>query len=252
MNYKTSFVLLSLTFSGFFYACKNEVNVQQKTIAILYDLSKSVDRTSLENYASLSSKLFIQLNDGDQIIGYKITEKSLMERNPIFQVVQPVLEKTSTNSIIKTKQTNDHKAFIKQLIENEQSKLNQELFADHSSIIQTDILASLHRAAATFKTKPSSKKYLFICSDMLEAENRVNFEKTDPNEKFTQNLIKSHVKDKILPDLNEVIVFVHGANAPNNEKYSKVKQFWLTYLTACGATIADHQYAAFLAEIPKL
>lgn len=250
--FKVKCYLTTLIFLGLLLSCQSDEKISTKTIAVLYDLSMSVEKASLDNYADISQKAFQQLGDGDVMVGYKISQKSLMEQNHIFEVILPILGETSTNQIIKTKQTNDHIAAQKQILEEEFNKLKQELYADHSDVKQTDILASIQRAAGLFRKYPADKKYLFICSDMLQAEKAVNFENSNPDNVFTQKLIEQNRKDNLLPDLSGVVVLVEGANAPNNEKFNKVKQFWLTYLEACGATLSDENYAAHHTTLQKL
>lgn len=251
MKNKLSILIVTLLLFGI-SACENKVTPPTKTIAVLYDLSLSVDKAALDNYADISQKIFQQLADGDVIVGYKISHKSLMEQNHIFEAILPVPEFTSTNQIIKTKQANDHKTAREQSLADEFSKLKQELYADHSDVKQTDILASIQRAAGLFKKYPADKKYLFICSDMLQAEKVVNFERNNPDVQFTERLIEQHRKDHILPNLSDVTIFVEGANAPNNEKYNTVKQFWFAYLKACGATISEENYTAHHTSLQKL
>lgn len=45
-----------------FVACKPEPPLATKTVVVLYDLSASVDKTSLENYETFSNLIFDKLH----------------------------------------------------------------------------------------------------------------------------------------------------------------------------------------------
>lgn len=251
---KNIIILYTIVIGAFFsQACKNESKTTEtKVVIALYDLSASVDETSLKNYQALSESLLKKLNDGDKYLGFKISDKSLTERNAICNLTIPIFEPSTTNSIIKNKEQQDHQASKTKLIDDTKQQIISALFEDHKSVQQTDILAALQRAAQEFKNSPTANKYLIIYSDMIESESSVNFEQKLPDATFCKNLIEKQRQNKILPDFKGVSVFVEGANAPNNNSYNAIKQFWIDYLKACGATLEEQNYAAHLNNINGL
>ncbi|MBP9136473.1 MAG: hypothetical protein KBF31_05645 [Chitinophagales bacterium] len=231
-----------------FVACKPEPPLATKTVVVLYDLSASVDKTSLENYETFSNLIFDKLQQGDVMLGAKISENSITERNHICELKLPLFEPTSTNTIIKNQEKITYDKMVSSKTKEAKTSLHNTLFEDHSSVNKTDILSAIKASEQIFNTYPASKQILVICSDMLEAEETVNFEKKNPDKAFLDNLIKSQTSKGTFPNLKNITVIVEGANAGNNDQFFAVQNFWIEYFKATGASIEKQNYAAHLTE----
>ncbi|MBL0286690.1 MAG: hypothetical protein IPQ19_04550 [Bacteroidetes bacterium] len=114
-----------------------------KTVVVLYDLSASVDKTSLENYETFSNLIFDKLQQGDVMLGAKISENSITERNHICELKLPLFEPTSTNTIIKNQEKITYDKMVSSKTkEAKKPNLHNTLFEDHSSVNKTDILSA--------------------------------------------------------------------------------------------------------------
>lgn len=232
----------------FIFSCKKNAE-PNTTIIALYDLSASVDSISLKNYEQISNDIFNKIKAGDVVIGLKISDKSIRERQHIFDLQLPIFNPSSTNSIIKAKELEDHKKLCTESINNAKISLINELSSSHKDIQHTDIMSAIQQVNSIFSNYPSEKKVIVICSDMLEDEDRINFSSTQPNELFVKKIIEEQQKNGNLPKLDNVQVFVEGANASNNDLFFAVKNFWITYFNACGASISEQNYSAHLSNI---
>jgi hypothetical protein len=100
-----------------------------------------------------------------------------------------------------------------------------------------DIAAQLHAADTK---RPRCR--VVILSDMLENSPEARFARAEITPSMTQSLIEKRRSHGALPNLSGIEVDVAGASAPNAEMFHAVREFWLSYFQAAGATCGPGCY----------
>lgn len=100
----------------------------------------------------------------------------------------------------------------------------------------TCIIDSLLRLAPLLMGNPG-RKVLLILTDAQESCGQLHFERYPPS----LDLISSLERERKIPDLKGVHVWIGGAWAPSPYAYERLKRFWLAYFRRAGAVLPqDH------------
>lgn len=105
---------------------------------------------------------------------------------------------------------------------------------------KTEILSGIRAAKNMFDEVKAPVRILVILSDMIEDSEFYVFDKMKVNPK---TILANESKNKRLPDLKGIKVYVSGASAANQKKYDEIQKFWEAYLTATGANFTSTQYS---------
>jgi len=94
-------------------------------------------------------------------------------------------------------------------------------------------------------------KLLVILSDMIQDSKEFNFERSRITNSYTAKVIKHRRKQKMIPNLSGVKVYVAGASAKAAKKYRSIEKFWSSYFKVAGADFSSHRYGHTLLEFEK-
>ena len=86
---------------------------------------------------------------------------------------------------------------------------------------------------------------------MIQDSKAYNFAAVKVIDRYISKIIKIRKKQKLIPKLNKVKVYVAGATAPNFKKFRSIEKFWKRYFAACGADFSSHRYGHSLLEFEK-
>lgn len=78
---------------------------------------------------------------------------------------------------------------------------------------------------------------LLVLSDMIEESPAANFSRKPPNEASAKQIINTRRTQGLLPDLNDVQVYVVGAGGKSGEQMVRIQKFWINYFSNTGATV---------------
>jgi hypothetical protein len=106
----------------------------------------------------------------------------------------------------------------------------------------TEILDSLNIADTIFHDEKERQKILVILSDMIQDSKEYKFDKDKITDEYINNIIRSRQRNKLIPNLANVKVYVAGASAADSEKFRAVQTFWARYFSESGADFSRHRY----------
>jgi hypothetical protein len=106
----------------------------------------------------------------------------------------------------------------------------------------TEILDSLNIADTIFHDEKERQKILVILSDMIQDSKEYKFDKDKMTDEYINNVIRSRQKNKLVPNLANVRVYVAGASAADSDKFRAIQTFWARYFGESGADFSPHRY----------
>ena len=109
----------------------------------------------------------------------------------------------------------------------------------------TDLFHTLNRAADYVREANGRRTTLLLLSDMLQSTSEVNMEQ--PGGVPAHSWIDQLAKERRLPDLHGVCVFVAGADATTRAG-ARVRDFWQHYFEATGASLKPESYRNMVAD----
>ncbi|MDB4887680.1 MAG: hypothetical protein JWN79_3118 [Gemmatimonadetes bacterium] len=116
------------------------------------------------------------------------------------------------------------------------------------SIMSTDLLRTISRAADYAKSGAGRRTTLVLLSDMLQSTREVNMESgAIPGDAW----IQARRREGRLPDLRNVCVFVIGGD-PTSRTGARVRRFWEHYFVAAGATFPPENYRNMVADADEI
>ena len=116
------------------------------------------------------------------------------------------------------------------------------------SIMSTDLLRTISRAADYAKSGAGRRTTLVLLSDMLQSTREVNMESgAIPGDAWFQ----ARRREGRLPDLRSVCVFVIGGD-PTTKTGARVRRFWEHYFVAAGATFPPENYRNMVADADEI
>ena len=171
-----------------------------------------------------------------------ITENTLVTLslpiNETFPAYNPLVDNPLT-----------HKRKMEKAVKIAEGKAKKLLF-ERPPAPRTDLLNAFQAADKVFngeRCKAVPHKILVVFSDMIEQSSRYDFTRENLAEKRIQEIIQTLKRQKQLPNLQGVKVWVAGATAAvkgglNPKKIYQIEDFWLTYFAACGADLTKERY----------
>ena len=106
----------------------------------------------------------------------------------------------------------------------------------------TEILDSLNIADIIFHDEKERQKVLVILSDMIQDSKDYKFDKDRITDEYINNVIRSRQKNKLVPNLANVKVYVAGASAADSDKFRAIQAFWARYFSESRADFSPHRY----------
>ena len=115
-------------------------------------------------------------------------------------------------------------------------------------IDNTDVFATISRAADYAKGAHDRRSTLILLSDMENSTDEIRMERSGvPSSQW----IEVRRRANRLPDMRGVCVLVAGA-ASTTQREATIRDFWVRYLAAAGTTLAATNYRAFVPDAMEL
>jgi len=116
-------------------------------------------------------------------------------------------------------------------------------------IDNTDVFATISRAADYAKGAHDRRSTLILLSDMENSTDEMRMEKSGGIP--SPDWIEVRRSANRLPDMRGVCVLVAGA-ASKTQREATIRDFWIRYLAAAGTTLAATNYRAFVPDATEL
>lgn len=230
-----------LTACGGSEALANAEEEPAETAIFVYDRSGSVANYKLGMAEGLTGNLLHDLDHGDRIVAMQLLEASLEEPPIRWSQRVPLREypgeRVASDSLARTRFLRDARDYMRRFTDT----LSRE------PVNGTDILSTLYDVAADLRAHPEHRTTLYLFSDMLQANARLNFEA--PGRRPPEGWVKAAVDSGTLPDLSGLCVVVVGARV-DSRRAQAVKRFWQEYFTAAKARLLDHNYTLRPVRLP--
>ena len=213
---------------------KSENSVQPpRLIVILVDMSASADQARRTVCKEAFEKIYQNLRQGDRVVVGTITSQSYIEFKP------------TVDEEIPKKTVWDNRLQFERALANAKDKIRREvnkLLSQKQGTLLTEILDSLNIADIIFHDEKERQKILVILSDMIEDSKEGKFDKDKITDEYINHVIRSRQKNKLVPNLAGVKVYVAGASAADSEKFRAIQAFWAHYFSESGADFSPHRY----------
>lgn len=224
-----------------------EKKLPPKQVCLLYDLSESTNMSEIRQaYVATTRTILKKMKPGDVLLAALITERSISELHFGLQYEFPRFNPTTDNILIERK---EKEIFEKQLMQVKDSLLHiADSLLTHPPrrIMKTEILSALQVVEQVFKSYPQPRKILVINSDMIEDSDFYNFTRENLTAKHIAQIIEAEKAARRVPDLSGVKVYVVGAMAQRTQRFLQIRDFWMAYFQACGATVSEQNYGPIL------
>lgn len=232
-------------------SCIDKEEKTYTTWILLLDMSGVRESPEIrQQYKENFDRIAEQFQRGDAVVVAMITESSVNEAEFVVNHKFADPEATTTNVI---QAPAEQEAFEKEF-QAEKEKLQNhvsDFILNNPRITpNTDILSALHVAANVFKKQGNAIQNLIILSDMEQYDGEYSFPSENlSEERIAQIIHNEKQKARGIPDLNGVKVYVAGAKSKNSDRFFQIKNFWIAYFKATGATLLAENYGAALIEI---
>jgi hypothetical protein len=204
-----------------------------RLIVILVDMSASADQARRTVCKDAFEKVYRNLRHGDRLVVGTITSQSYVEFKPV--VDEEIPKKTVwDNRLQYEKKLTDTKEKIRREVN---KLLSQKLGTPF-----TEILDSLNIADTIFHDEKDRQKILVILSDMIQDSKDYKFDKDRITDEYINHTIQSRQKNKLVPNLANVKVYVAGASAADSDTFRTIQAFWARYFAESGADFSPHRY----------
>ena len=204
-----------------------------RLIIILVDMSASADQARRTVCKDAFEKVYRNLRHGDRLVVGTITSQSYIEFKPT--VDEEIPKKTVwDNRLQYEKKLTDTKEKIRR-------EVNTLLLHKQGTPL-TEILDSLNIADTIFHDEKERQKILVLLSDMIQDSKEYKFDKDKITDEYINKVIHYRQKNKLIPNLNGVKLYVAGASAANSEKFRAIQTFWAHYFAESGADFSPHRY----------
>lgn len=208
----------------------------------VFDRSTSIEDYQLELARKLANERISKLEHGDHVAAFQVLQLSLAE--PPSRWSQPVPDREFTgreiarDSITLARFLRDTRDYLRPFSEP----------AERDNITGTDLLSTLHDVGEEVRAHPTHAPTVYFFSDMLQSNRTVDMEglRRMPRDGW----IEAAAANGMLPDLRGVCVVVVGARV-DTESSQRIKQFWIDYFDATGATLLDENYLHRPVSLPS-
>jgi CHAT domain-containing protein len=204
-----------------------------RLIIILVDMSASADQARRTVCKDAFEKIYRNLRQGDRVVVGTITSQSYIEFKPT--VDEEIPKKTVwDNRLQYEKKLTDTREKIRREV--------NKLLSQKQGTPLTEILDSLNIADIIFHDEKERQKVLVMLSDMIQDSKDYKFDKDKMTDEYINNVIRSRQKNKLMPNLANVKVYVAGASAADSDKFRAIQTFWARYFAESGADFSPHRY----------
>ena len=210
-------------------------------VIFVYDRSASISDHQLELAQQLTRQRISELHHGDRIAALQVLQRSLEEPPQRWSQDVPKAQmegrELKRDSVTLARFQRDADAYMRAFTD----------AGDREEIMGTDILSTLHDAAAEVGPYRDYRKVIYLFSDMLQSGSEIEMEglRRMPGDDW----IESRKTSGRLPDLSGVCVVVIGGRI-DTETGQRVKGFWSQYFKATGANLYDHNYSLRPVTLP--
>jgi len=212
-----------------------------RVIVVLVDMSGSTNRARRTVYNEAFEKIYQNLNQGDRLVVGTITSRSFIDFKPVVDEEIPK-ESIWVNRI-------QFEQSLAKAQKNIRKEVNR-LLSRKKGTPYTEILNSLNIADTIFHSE-KRQKVLVVLSDMIQDSKQYKFEHAKVTNKYINDIIRYRQKQKLVPNLADVKVYVAGASAADSRKFRSIEKFWARYFAATGADFSSHRYGHSLLEFEK-
>ncbi len=228
--------------SGGTAADRDETTGPRKLAIFVFDRSTSIEGYQLELARQLANEEMARLHHGDRIAALQVLQLSLAE--PPRRWSQPVPEREyagrpiASDSIALARFIQDARDYLRPFSEP----------SDRDNITGTDLLSTLHDVGEEVRAHPGHAATVFLFSDMLQSNRMIDMEglRSMPADGW----VAAAKESGMLPDLRGVCIVVVGGRV-DTEASQRVKQFWMEYFSATGATLLDENYTHRPVSLPE-
>lgn len=210
-------------------------------VIFVYDRSGSMPNYQLDLARELTDQRVGELDHGDRIVSMELLEASLAEPPERWTQRVPLREypdeRVSSDSMARQRFLRDARDYMRSFTDT----------VDRETISGTDVLSTLHDVAAELRAHPDHRTTLYLFSDMLQANQELNFER--PGTRPPEDWVDSAAKKGTLPDLEGLCVMVVGARV-DTDAGQAVRSFWERYFDVTGAQLRSRNYALRPVKLP--
>jgi len=210
-------------------------------VVFVFDRSGSIPDYKLVLARQLADQRIEQLTFGDRIAALELLQLSLSE--PPKRWSQPVPDaefpgqNMARDSLTRVRFLKDAEDYLRTFSDT----------AGRRQITGTDILSTLHDAAAEVRGYPGFRATIYLFSDMMQANRQVDMEGgAVPGPQW----VKKEAAAGKLPDLGGACVMVVGART-DTDLSQRVKAFWMAYFEATNAVLLDRNYTLRPVRLPE-
>ncbi len=213
---------------------KSENSAQPaRFIVIFVDMSASADQARRTVCKEAFEKIYQNLRQGDRVVVGTITSQSYIEFKPT--VDEEIPRKTVWDNRLQ------YERRLTQTREKIRGEVNK-LLSQKQGTLLTEILDSLNIADTIFHEEKDRQKILVILSDMIQDSKEYKFDSDKMTDEYINKVIQYRQKNKLMPNLKGVKVYVAGASAADSDKFRAVQTFWAHYFGESGADFSPHRY----------
>jgi hypothetical protein len=212
-----------------------------RVIVVFVDMSGSTNRARRTTYSEAFEKIYQSLNQGDRLVVGTITSRSFIDFKPV--VDEEIPKQTIWVNRIQYEQN------LAKAKKNIRTSVDR-LLSRRKGTPYTEILNSLNIADTIFHSE-KRQKILVILSDMVQDSKQYRFEHARVTNKYINDIIRYRQKQKLVPNLTNVKIYVAGASATDSRKFRSIEKFWARYFAATGADFSSHRYGHSLLEFER-
>lgn len=212
-----------------------------RVIIVFVDMSGSTNFARQTVYGECFAKIYETLDQGDRIVIGTITDRSFIDFKPVVDVEIPK-KSVWLNRIQYERSVTETKEKIGQEV--------GKLLSRKKGTQRTEILNSLNIAEIIFHDE-KREKILVILSDMIQDSREYNFETAKITNDYIDKVIRYRQRQKLIPNLAGVKVYVAGASGEDSNKFRSIEQFWARYFERAGADYSHHRYGHSLIIFEK-
>jgi hypothetical protein len=254
-TWHTGRVIRALTLACLIIGLASEIavgpaNASGKTVLVLIDISRSVrNQETKALYLDSFKRVTASVTHGDVLVAGWITEKSEDELELPIHDRLPAFRPNTDNPLF----VRAERAKADQELEQRRKQICNDLRAqmhatDKRQVEQTAIIDSLDLAQRVFASFHNGDNVLVLMSDMVEDSGSYNFYRENLTPARVRGIIAQLKLQERVPDLSGVKVFVVGANYLDNDRFRKIRNFWLSFFSATRADLRPENYGAALVD----
>lgn len=237
-------MLAALVLAG----CSRESGTQRVTV-VLFDLSGSTGAGAIrDQYIKDFTKVL------DAVAAGGIIAADIIDDNPLAHSSYPINESFDRYDPLKENKL-DYDRRIRAQRDAVVKAAEAIVRKRPSGRRGTSVLDGLQLAERVFETFEGDRNLLVVFSDMIEQSRRYNFAGENLTAARIGQIIARERSAERLPDLRGVDVCVVGAGASQSgglstEKILAIREFWLEYFKAAGASLPKERYGSALLRCP--